>query len=53
MLAGGNVQKVGGKIHQNQNNSAEASADLHRIIKIPTRPPGGLEKNKLIYFGLH
>ena len=24
MLAGGNVQKVGGKIYQNQNNSAES-----------------------------
>ena len=24
MLSGGNAQKVGGKIHQNQNNSAES-----------------------------
>ena len=31
MLAGGNAQQVGGKIHQNQNNSAELRHQRTRI----------------------
>ena len=38
-VGGGNATKVAGKIHQNQNNSA----DSYGIVKTPARPPGGLE----------